>query len=169
MGVPAYMLSVLNRQYLLLESGFVRRYPWDWLVWEPGPWKPARTELESNLAATLMPSSGQPLVPTAQDAICFQLVPPASGQLKLGRATTNDIVINDLTASRLQLVLLHRESAWHLLEPRGQVVIDECERPESEHTLATGMSLRLGDVRLRYLSAQAMLERARDFLPKRRA
>ncbi len=167
MGVPAYMLSVLNRQYLLLESGFVRRYPWDWLVWEPGPWKPARTELESNLASTLVPSSTTPAKPSALDAICFQLVPPPSGQLKLGRATSNDIVINDLTASREQLVLSYRDAAWSVPVSRGQVVIDECERPDGEVALRSGMSLRLGDVRLSFLSAAAMLERARDFSPRR--
>lgn len=167
MGVPAYMLSVLNRQYLLLETGFVRRYPWDWLVWEPGPWKPARTELESNLASTLMPSSTTPVKPKVLDAICFQLVPPPSGQLKLGRATSNDVVINDLTASREQLVLSHRDGAWSLPVSRGQVVIDECERPDGDVALRSGMSLRLGDVRLTYLSSAAMLERARDFSPRR--
>jgi hypothetical protein len=167
MGVPAYMLSVLHRQVLLLEGGFTRRYPWDWLVWEPGPWRPARSELESNLASTLVPTSDL-RVPSAHDPICFQLAPPPSGVLRVGRATNNDIVVNDLTASRAQLTLHYtREKEWRL-EPGASVFLDDREL-SGEVVVRSKQTLRVGDVRLTLLSPTDMQQRASAFQTPPRA
>lgn len=162
MGVPVYMLSVLHRQVLLLEGGFTRRYPWDWLVWEPGPWRPARSELESNLASTLVPREGETRAPSAHDPICFQLSPPPSGQLRVGRATNNDLVINDLTASREQLTLTYQSARW-TVETGADVRIDGAEPVDGPVSLVSNQTLVVGDVRLTFLSAQDLAQRAKRF------
>lgn len=164
MGVPAYMLSILHRQQLLLKDGFVTRYPLDWLVWEPGPWRPARSVLESNLESTQLPGSEQPARPTGEDAICFQLKLPKDGDLlRVGRSTTNDIVINDLTASREQFSLRWHEGAWQLAAARGVVTVDGQPVDGQVGPLKSGAAIALGDVRATLLSANDMVVRAAGF------
>lgn len=166
MGVPAYMLSILHRQQLLLKDGFVTRYPLDWLVWEPGPWRPARSVLESNLEATQLPGSDQPARPTGEDAICFQLKLPKDGDLlKVGRATNNDIVINDLTASREQFTLRWHEGTWALAAARGVVTVDG-QPVDAQVALRSGAAIVLGDVRATLVSAADMVARAAAFTSK---
>ncbi|MBM4783068.1 MAG: FHA domain-containing protein [Archangiaceae bacterium] len=158
MGVPAYMLSILHRQQLLLKDGFVIRYPLDWLVWEPGPWRPAHSVLESNLESTQQPAKEQQR-PTGTDAICFQLKLPAQGIIKVGRATTNDLVINDLTASREQFALRHDANHWVLVGPHAPMFVDG-ERAKDVHPLKSGSGIVLGSVHLTLLSAADMMTRA---------
>ena len=167
MGVPAYMLSILHRQQLLLKDGFLTRYPLDWLVWEPGPWRPARSVLESNLESTQLPGSDQPSRPTGEDAICFQLKLPKNGDLlKVGRATSNDVVINDLTASREQFSLRWHHSAWYLSAARGVVTVDGQAVDELAGPLMSGAAIALGDVRATLLTANEMVTRAAAFKSK---
>jgi hypothetical protein len=159
MGAPAFMLSILHRQRLLLRDEFVTRYPSEWLVWEPGPWKPARSVLESNLESTQQPASLPPLRPAGDDVICFQLQRGAT--LKVGRATSNDIVVNDLTASREQFQLRFEAGAWVLDAPVGVVVNEHAV--EGAVPLAPGAAIVLGGVRMTLLSAADMAKRAADF------
>ncbi|MBL8936329.1 MAG: FHA domain-containing protein [Archangium sp.] len=162
MGVPAYMLSILHRQQLLLKEGFVTRYPLDWLVWEPGPWRPAHSVLESNLEATQQPAKEQQR-PSGTDAICFQLKVPAQGLIRVGRATTNDLVINDLTASREQFALRHDSGQWVLVGPHAPMFVDG-ERAKDVHPLKSGSAITLGSVHLTLLSAADMQGRAATFV-----
>lgn len=160
------MLSILHRQQLLLKDGFLTRYPLDWLVWEPGPWRPARSVLESNLESTQLPGSDQPARPTGEDAICFQLKLPKDGDLlSVGRSTTNDIVINDLTASREQFSLQWREGIWYLAASNGVVTVDG-KPVEAQVALESGAAIVLGDVRATLVSAADMVARAAAFTSK---
>lgn len=167
MGVPAYMLSILHRQHLLLkDESFLARYPLDWLVWEPGPWRPARSQLESNLESTQLPGSEMPARPTGEDAICFQLkLAKGADLLKVGRATTNDVVINDLTASREQFALRWHDG-WFLSAARGVVTVDGQPVDGVAGPLKSGVPIALGDVRATLLSAQDMALRAAGFSSK---
>lgn len=163
MGVPAYMLSILHRQQQLLKDGFVERYPTDWLVWEPGPWKPARSVLESNLESTKLPSHDTEYRPVGNDAICFQLkLPKDGGLLKVGRATTNDVVINDLTASREQFSLRFEKGRWYVVSPQGQLVVDGAAVADVVE-LKSRSRITLGDVVMSLLSSSDMAERAKGF------
>lgn len=164
MGVPAFMLSILHRQHQLLNDGFVERYPGHWLVWEPGPWQPPRSTLQSNLESTMAPRRPENR-PFGDDAICFQLKPPKDGGfIRVGRATSNDVVINDLTASREQFSLRFEKGRWFLVSPQGQLTVDG--KPVGELAeLKSGARVVLGDVELRVLSAQDMATRAAGFRP----
>jgi hypothetical protein len=162
------MLSILHRQALLLKEGFTQRYGHDWVVWEPGPWKPARSVLESNLEATMLPSPRPLERPVGEDAICFELkLAKGATVLKVGRATTNDIVINDLTASREQFTLSAQPAGWFLSAPRGLLSVDGAVVDETFGPLRSGASLALGDVRLSFLAPADLARRAVAFKPHR--
>jgi hypothetical protein len=168
MAVPAYMLSILHRQHLLLQDEFLVRYPLDWLIWEPGPWRPARSVLESNLESTRLPGENLPARPVGEDAICFQLkLPPGGEVLKVGRGTNNDAVINDLTASREQFSLRWAEGAWFLLATRGVVTVDGHSVGGSFGPLRSGATIALGDVKMTLVSAKDMAARASAYKAKR--
>lgn len=161
------MLSILHRQQLLLKEGFVLRYPLDWLVWEPGPWRPAHSVLESNLESTQQPLRQEGERPIGPDAICFQLKLPASGLIKVGRATTNDLVINDLTASREQFALRHDAGQWLLVAPHAPLHVDG-ERAKDVHPLKSGSSIVLGSVELSLVLAADMPGRAAGYVPTKK-
>ncbi|MBL8921886.1 MAG: FHA domain-containing protein [Myxococcaceae bacterium] len=164
MGLPAFMLSILHRQQTLLQEDFVARYPTDWLVWEPGPWQPPRSALQSNLEATMAPKR-QESRPVGNDAICFQLKPPKDGGLiRVGRATSNDVVINDLTASREQFSLRFEKGRWFLVSPQGQLTVDGKSVSDLVE-LKSGSRVVLGDVALVVVSAEEMAARAGAFRP----
>nr|MCU0701749.1 FHA domain-containing protein [Myxococcaceae bacterium] len=138
------------------------------LVWEPGPWKPARSVVESNLESTILPNAKPLERPSGEDAICFELrLPKGATTLKVGRATTNDIVINDLTASREQFSLRSTGEGWFVLAPRGLVTVDGAAADESSAALRSGAVLSLGDVRLSFLSSVALGRRAAAFKANR--
>lgn len=151
----------------MLQEHFAHRYAHDWLVWEPGPWKPARSVLESNLEATMLPNPNALLRPIGDDAICFELkLPKGALSLKVGRATTNDVVINDLTASREQFSLRRAPEGWWVVASQGLVTLDGGAVNEAAGPLKGGALLALGDVRLTYLSAVEFGRRAGAFKPR---
>jgi hypothetical protein len=167
MGVPAYMLSILHRQALMLQEHFAQRYGHDWLVWEPGPWKPARSVLESNLEATMLPNPKPLERPVGDDAICFELkLPKGASSLKVGRATTNDVVINDLTASREHFSLRRAPEGWWVVAPHGVLTLDGRAVDDDAGPLKSGALMALGDVRLTYLNPVELGRRARAFKPR---
>jgi hypothetical protein len=168
MSVPAYMLSILNRQQLLLGAGFGTRYRNAWLVWEPGPWRPARSVISSNLEETRAPGATTSARPTGEDAICFELKLKAEQrELKVGRASTNDIVINDLTASREQFTLINDEGRWFLTRPHGTVVVNDVAVDEGREktVLEPGTRILVGDVTLSFYDSPVLLERLKLVQP----
>lgn len=153
MSAPAYMLSLLGRQRQLLGAQFFERYTSDWLVWEPGPWRPARSVLTSNTEATHQPSSTEPARPTGEDALCFELKQVAHASLIVGRGTENDIVVNDLTVSREQFLLQFAGRTWRVM-PRGHPVsIDGQPVGEAGQPLRNGSVITAGDVRLTFYAS----------------
>jgi hypothetical protein len=159
--VAAYMMSVLQRQYAELGPDFRRRYPDAWLVWEPGPWRPAITEEARDLHDTDPP--GQLAAPPSveDDPICYQLPPAEPGrQLSVGRASTNDVILNDACASRQQLVVEACEAGWKVAVTRGEVLLSGLRLElGSWAALASGDCLRIGDLRLSFFDPPALLER----------
>lgn len=124
MSVPvaAYMLSLLNRQRQLLGARFFERYPSNWLVWEPGPWHPARSVLTSNTEATQLPTPLPVARPVGDDALCFELKRGVS-ELLVGRGSENHIVVNDLTVSREQFRLeFAADQKWRVHTPNPATV-----------------------------------------------
>ncbi len=158
------MLSILVRQQQLLQASFSQRYAHGWLVWEPGPWRPARSAHEANASATQLDEARGPARPTGMDAVCFALQPPATpGALVIGRESTSDVVVNDLTFSRHALLLFHAAQGWSAElhpEAHGELKLDGVAmRPRVHMPLASGSALSSGEVTLRYYDAQSIVER----------
>ncbi len=142
--VRSVLLSVLVRQHLSLKKEFRKRYPHAWLVWEAGAWN-ISGDGEQNVAHTQPPAEDlQDCLPTG-DVLCFELATSSPEQtLRLGRASQNDIVINDSTVSREHMLLTRNASGDWSAELKGATQnVAVAGRP-----LAHGkaVSLRQGDV-----------------------
>lgn len=159
MAVPSFWMSILRRQALMLGDAFANRYAHDWLVWEAGSWLPATSREKSDVLETVLPGTEKALRPTASDAVCYALWPDAStGELLIGRATTNHLILNDLTVSRLAF-RLQPVDGWRLVPESPNVSLPGAS--DGPVTLVSGQLVRVGDVRLTFLSARALLERLR--------
>jgi hypothetical protein len=163
MSVAAFMLSLLNRQRLLLGPKFCERYPSSWLVWEPGPWRPARSVLTSNTEATQLPTSASAARPVGEDALCFELKRVA-GQVLVGRGSENHIVVNDLTVSREQFRLeFGADQKWRV-HTGGPLTLDGQSVGLPGAVLKNASLLVIGDVRMTFYEPEGFplrLEAAR--------
>ncbi len=152
-----YMMSFLARQHLVLGKRFTQRYPHAWLVWEPGAWK--APPLDVATATTQLPTrGGRPSKPEEGDALCFELDPTKAAQLKIGRAGSNDVVLNDVTVSREHCVLKFDGRRWGVTAAPAASTLVVASVPlvtGSQAALLSGDCLKLGDVRLTFLSAHA--------------
>lgn len=161
--LPTFNQSLLVRQLALVKDGFLARYPHPWLVWEPGAFSVPRAGVDVAVADTKLPS-GEPLppAPTPGDAVCFALkVAPGAGA-RLGRGSDNEVVVSDLTVSRLHARLDHAPTGWTLTSlsetkvtrvrgaevPRGGVV-----------SLGAHDVIELGGVRLVFCDAPSFRDR----------
>ena len=163
--VRSVLLSLLVRQHLSLRDEFAKRYPNAWLVWEAGAWS-ISGDGEQNVAHTLPPAEDlQDCLPTG-DVLCFELAISTPDQtLSLGRASQNDIVINDSTVSREHLVLARNSSGgWtaNLTSPAPQVAISGRQLVHGKPTsLRQGDVLKVGEVLMTFYDAQSFELRIR--------
>jgi len=163
--VRSVLISVLVRQHLSLRSEFAKRYPNAWLVWEAGAWS-VSGDGEQNVAHTLPPAEDrQDCLPTG-DVLCFELAISTPDQtLSLGRASQNDIVINDSTVSREHLVLARNSSGeWSadITSPTPQVSISGRHLVHGKPTsLRQGDVLKVGEVLLTFYDPQSFELRIR--------
>lgn len=151
------MLSLLGRQRALLGDRFLERYPSNWLVWEPGVWKPARSASTSNTEQTQLPTSAPSSRPSGDDALCFELKRVAA-ELSVGRGTENAIVVNDLTVSRTHLQLEFAADKW-TVRTASQVTVDGKPVGANGSTLPNGAVIAIGDVRLSFYEPKGFLAR----------
>ncbi len=160
-SIAPYALSILRRQSLLMGDDFLRRYPHDWLVWEAGPWRPASSRAGRDILTTLQPGKEGPARPEGEDCLCFPLQ-PFRGRISVGRATTNQIVLNDLTASREHLQFEHDGTAWRVSALRRGTLIDTVELGDSPVELHPGAHIHAGAVTLTFHTSAHFLERVRE-------
>jgi len=157
-AVSAFMLSLLARQQQLLGGRFFEHHPSDWLVWEPGPSRPSRI-LTSNSDSTLNPSGGSPQQPVDADPLCFELKRAPRATLTVGRATENDLVLNDLTVSREQFVLQLIDQAWQVRGRGSPVTVDGAMVGEAGSPLRNGAVITAGNARLTFYSPEGFPQR----------
>lgn len=151
----AYMISLLGVRKLQLGAGFVAKFPHPWLVWEPGVWQPAQgagapTRISGVLDVNARPAQG--------DALSFELIDRRP--LRIGRATECEIVLNDATVSREHLVLEPSATGWAARTSPGATaqLADRRLGPGAEE-LASGHTIKVGDVTLTFLSAEGFAAR----------
>ncbi len=154
----ALLQSLLVRQSLALKERFRARYPNAWLVWEPGAWNVSDGG-EQNVAATQLPTEElRDCLPVGDDALCFELLQAmGAGSLSVGRASHNQLVVNDATVSREHLVLrADAAGTWavELVADAGAASVDGAAlKPGAPRTLASGATVQLGEVRMTFHSA----------------
>jgi hypothetical protein len=144
--VQPLSLSLLYRQRLLLGAGFAERYPHAWLIWESGPARPTEGD-PADVIVTRTPRQAGPARTPSHEPIAFAL---AEGKaLRLGRATTNDLVIDDVTVSRELRVIRSDGGRWYFDRLSPAVTLE----------LTSGMALSHGEVWFTFLSAADLAAR----------
>jgi hypothetical protein len=160
--VPSYLLSLLKVQAAAMGDKFGERYPYHWLIWEPGTWTaPASAHDTVHVDPRHTPALGV----GRGDALSFALKPSLGkpDTLTIGRNHTNDIVINDATVSRQHALLRALPAGWAIELGKGVKSLTRLSevdlRPGDPIQLKNGGQLRLGDVRLTYYDLQGLLRR----------
>lgn len=101
--MKSYLLSQLVFRFANRDlATFEQSHAHDWLMWEPGRWKPPAS-------ATVMLGDAAPQAPAAKasgEALALALLPGTSGNFTLGRGNECDAPINDGTLSQLHLVFM---------------------------------------------------------------
>lgn len=158
MPMASYGFSILQRQRQLLGPRFAERYPHDWLIWEAGPWRPATTRSARDTESTRLPTAAGPARPVGEDFLCFVL-DASRAPLHVGRATTNDIAINDLTASRDQFVFDVENGLWRVRSLQPGALLDGSVLGEQPTPLTSQSRLAVGAVFLTFLSSTDLVRR----------
>jgi hypothetical protein len=143
-------LSVLHRQRLLLGPAFLEKYPHPWLVWESGPQRPSAPG--STVVETRTPRQAGPAPSRTQEPVAFPLT--GTRALRLGRAITCDLVIDDVTVSRELGLIRPEDHRWFFDRLSPAVTLE----------LSSGLALSHGDVWLTFLSSSELVARL-DALP----
>ncbi len=116
--MKSFLLSALGKRFKDADATALRvAHPNDWLVWEPGSWKPPRAQTLTFAA----PAADQPKEEPKQKAgEALALALESKGRaLTLGRAEDCDIVINDGTLSGLHLRLSPAPAGGWTVEDLG--------------------------------------------------
>ncbi len=157
MACATYLLPLLNRQRRLLGAAFFRQRPSSWLVWEPGPSRPAPVLLAEREVTNPRLVIG-PRRPVGRDALCFELERRPS-VLSVGRGRDHELELNDLSVSREPFFLEFSDARWTLRAHHPVRVDGKVARAAVLHDAAR---LEVGDVRLTFYEPEgfpARLER----------
>ncbi|MGV3624183.1 MAG: FHA domain-containing protein [Archangium sp.] len=156
MGVRSFMMSYLATRSVALADRFPQQHAGPWLVWEPGEWRPAGS------AVTTM-VSGKESEPKAGDALCFQLG-GLSKEIRVGRETACDLVINDATVSRHHVTLHATPVGWEIeaMKDTGVVLDGQPLARGQRRVLRWGAALSLGAVRLSLYDDFGFVQRLRS-------
>lgn len=164
-------MTLLARQLALLGDRFKTRYPHPWLVWEPNASVRAADAKEADAGRTHVPKGGARSRPEGSDAMCFAVGPDK--QVKVGRATSNDIVIDDMTMSREQFLLFQEGDTWHLAlaEPVtcATFVRRMSVQPKKPVFLVDGCTIAAGDVELTFYEGASIVDRLQSELKRQGA
>jgi hypothetical protein len=170
--IQAFLMSLLSRQLALAQDSFLTRYPSAWLVWEPGEWSVPVSGVDVSVAETKLPSSApQEQRPLGGDALCFSLKAPEGAALKIGRAADNEIVVSDMTVSRLHARLDLQNGRWLLIpmsETRKTALGGKSVSRGKPVALSSGEELELGGVKVTFYDAPAFKTRVASSVLKPR-
>jgi pSer/pThr/pTyr-binding forkhead associated (FHA) protein len=155
----SYMLSMLQRSFQDKDvDAFLARHANDWLVWEPGAWKPPGR-------ATLVPGEGTP-APVKGEALALALVERSDRpQLTLGRSADCDAPINDGTLSQVHLVFMRTDrGTWTVRDANsknGSRVGDLKLAPGQPYELRDGDTIQAAQVTFTFCSPRRLFGRLR--------
>jgi len=158
-GAKSILLSTLATKFSASDvETFKASYPHDWLVWEPGQWRPpARTTV------LLAPDPAHP-PPREGESLAFALEPKE--QLTVGRGEDCDVSINDATLSQTHLVLRRRAPSGWTVRDAGSTngtVVDGALVPAGKPVdLKSGARIQAGGVTLTFYVPAGLLMRLRS-------
>ena len=156
-------MSLLSRQLTLAQETFLTRYPSCWLVWEPGEWSVPVSGVDVSVAETRLPTNEvTELRPLGGDALCFALKVAEGTTVQVGRAADNEIVVSDMTVSRLHARLEFNQGAWTitpLSETKKTMVAGKAAGTGKAHALHSAQVVELGGVKVTFYDATAFKAR----------
>lgn len=171
MVVQGYLLSFLVRKFFLQRDSATLRGVPGWWVWEPGSWRAAsHDEKTQGFGGTV--SGKSTTGPQRGDALCYALRVTADRayRLRVGRAESSDLVINDETVSREHLILHFDTARGFEAESIGAArTADEqgvLWTPGQRVPLQPGMRTQLGAVRFTFFDSAGFLARLDDEVQK---
>ncbi|MFT3706828.1 MAG: hypothetical protein QM817_04095 [Archangium sp.] len=162
MSISAYLLSFLRKDWQRDLEGFCVRHSASWLIWEPGRWRPTKSFRTSDRASTVdLRGMNLEARPVGMDAFCFRL--EGTQELRLGRASDADILVNDVTLSRTHVLLRAQGREWEAcVAPQCNQPTqlgDAASEPGVWKALRSGMIIQGGEVRFTYYDFPGMLQR----------
>lgn len=160
--VRTYLLSSLAAERASLAGGFPERFPFAWLVWEPGKWKPTPRSATTTMIRGLPrePSGPRPVVTGGGDPLCWELRERAP--FKVGRSPDCDVRLNEETVSRDHLWLDPApDGGWvaRPASPTSVTYVNGRALPGDGLALAARGTLELGNVVLTFETAATLLQR----------
>ena len=157
MPAPSYLSSFLWSQQLRGPEAFAKKFPGEWLVWEPGPWKASPRGVVATMSGALPSTSA---APQQGDALCFLLGVANGRSLDVGRQPESAVVISDGTVSRQHVVLEGLGGVWSVrANPGRAATFMGMPMPETSALLAPGDALQLGGVTLSFHDTNTLLAR----------
>ncbi len=166
-GVPLTELSKAARE--LPAKDFAARHGPAFLL-HHGPLRPAAPDADGRTIAADGPAPGVRRT-RAADFLVFPLVSAGrtafSGQVWVGRAANNDVVIPDGTISEAHAFFAQRPEGWCIQDAasRNGTFVDEEPVPEQQAgapvAIISGSRVRLGQVNLLFLNYTELIQLAR--------
>ncbi len=160
--MKAYLLLEFARRarQLPLEE-FLVKSPGEWLIWEPGRWRPV-----GNRPGTIAYEPPTIAEPPGGEALAIKLeLLPGRADVRLGRVPESDISIDDATVSRTHLVFKRTQHTWRLSDPgssNGSTIDGKKLYEGQELPLSDGSRITAGGVRLTYHDARGFYWRIRS-------
>ena len=165
MSAPSYLSSFLWSQQQRGPEAFAAKFPGEWLVWEPGPWRASPRGVVATMYGSMpTPAPATPVTaPRPGDALCFLLGLATGRTLDVGRNPDSAIVINDGTVSRQHVLLEGRGSVWWVrVSPGRTATLLGQALSETGQAMAPGAVLQLGGVTLSFHDTASLLARLKN-------
>ncbi|MHB8873703.1 MAG: FHA domain-containing protein [Myxococcaceae bacterium] len=157
--MKSYLLSTLTAR---LAGGDVETFraahPHDWLIWEPGAWRPPNR-------TTLIVASGVSDPNKTGEALALAMEPKKGepGQVTLGRGDDCAITINDGTLSQLHLTFMKTpEGTWTIRDAgskNGSKLDGLKLEPGQPWPMRSGARIQAAQVQFTFLSPEGLVSR----------
>jgi hypothetical protein len=163
--VKSYLISSLTFRFSTSDvETFKKAHPHDWLLWEPGSWKPPGS---TTLVGPGLQPSNTPTPQQTGEALALALERKKDGgQLTLGRGPECDAVINDGTLSQLHLVFMQTDKGvWTVRDAgsRNGSKVDGITLTAGEpRDLRNGSKVQAAGVTFTFYSPAGMLQRLKS-------
>ncbi len=158
----SWLISALT---LKVQAGGIealkRLCPFDWLVWEPGQWRPARANLETVMGLPKMSPDAVAEEPSQGESLVVALEPKRDKKdVTLGRAGC-DLIIDDRTLSSHHLSFNFDDHHWWVYDvgSRNGSLIDGRKLGKEPVRLQAGARIQAAQVVLTYYTLDTMFAR----------